>query len=72
MASDTHTHMVNPTQPGPVSPHLGRNIDEVVLGLPEARRAQAVAVQARAHLLAIAEHQQGGSVPALLNALPVL
>mmetsp|Transcript_15003 Transcript_15003/g.40466 ORF Transcript_15003/g.40466 Transcript_15003/m.40466 type:complete len:533 (+) Transcript_15003:2899-4497(+) len=51
---------------------LGRNIDEVVLGLPEARRAQAVAVQARAHLLAIAEHQQGGSVPALLNALPVL
>mmetsp|Transcript_18872 Transcript_18872/g.47860 ORF Transcript_18872/g.47860 Transcript_18872/m.47860 type:complete len:1344 (-) Transcript_18872:168-4199(-) len=52
--------------------NLGRDIDHVVAGAPEAGRAQAVAVQARADLLAVGEHEQRGAVPALLQALVVL
>jgi len=40
--------------------------------LPEARGAQAVAVEAAANLLAVGEDEQGGAVPALLQALVVL
>ena len=48
---------------------LGRDVDHVVVGDPEARGAEPVAVQARADALAVAEHEQRGAVPALLQAL---
>lgn len=50
-------------------PHLAGDVDGVVGGAPEARRAQAVAVEPRADLGAVAEHEQRGAVPALLQAL---
>ena len=44
---------------------LGREHDEAVVGDPVARGAQAVAVEHRADLAAVAEHHAGGPVPRL-------
>lgn len=51
---------------------LRRHVHEAVVGAPEAGGAQAVAVEARAECLAVAEHQQRGAVPRLLQAAVVV
>ena len=48
--------------------NLGRDVDVVVGGAPEARGAEAVAVEPAPELLAVGEDEQRGSVPSLLHA----
>ena len=47
---------------------LGSHDHKTVLGGAPSRRTQTVAVECGAHTLAICEHQQGRSVPGLLNS----
>lgn len=48
------------------------HVGHVVVRHPEAGGAEAVAVEAGADVLAVGEDEQGGAVPALLEALPEL
>mmetsp|Transcript_8442 Transcript_8442/g.24193 ORF Transcript_8442/g.24193 Transcript_8442/m.24193 type:complete len:235 (+) Transcript_8442:3341-4045(+) len=52
--------------------NLRRDVDHVIVGAPEAGRAQTIAIQVGADALAIAEHQQSRAVPSLLQTLPEL
>jgi hypothetical protein len=61
-------HVLRVSQHVPEDADLGRHVDCVVGRAPEARGAQAVAVKARADLLAVGEDEQRGAVPALLQA----